>query len=104
MEYPLDISVTAPFDIGDHVAQIEFQDGSSSRVTLRGGHFCKSQALRPVRMKLTLETPDPGEDQASTARSAPAGETVDVEQLYVRCEDSDGWQTDHPSVVGMPLP
>jgi hypothetical protein len=34
-------------------------------------------------MKLTLETPDPGEDQASTARSAPAGETVDVEQLYM---------------------
>ena len=82
MEYPLDISVTAPFDVGDHVAQIEFEGGSSAKVTLRGGRFCKPQPLRPVSMKLTLETPDLDKSQTSAATRAPVGETVDINELF----------------------
>jgi len=83
MEYPLDISVTAPFDIGDHVAQVEFEGGSPAKVTLRRGRFCEPQPLRPVSMKLTLDTPETDDAHAPAAASAPVGETVDIDQLFV---------------------
>src|SRR6266852_1285596 len=84
MEYPLDISITAPFGIGDQVALIEFEGGAPpKKVTLRGGHFSHPQPLRPMSIKLTLETPEPRKDQTpATSSSGPAGAPVDLDQLY----------------------
>jgi hypothetical protein len=83
MEYPLEISVTAPFDIGDQVAQIEFEGGSSAKVVLRGGSFCEPQPLRPVKMTLTLDMPDVDEQQEPARARALAGRAVDLNELFV---------------------
>jgi hypothetical protein len=45
--------VTAHSRSGDQVAGIEFEEGSSAKMTMRGGH-AKSQPLRPVGIKLTF--------------------------------------------------
>jgi hypothetical protein len=45
--------VTAHSRSGDQVAGIEFEEGSSAKITLRGGH-AKSQPLRPVGIKLSF--------------------------------------------------
>jgi len=58
----LDITITAPFAVGDLVARVDLPGGASERIILRSGRFRGPVAGTPLRVTLTTEP-------------APAGET-----------------------------
>lgn len=88
MSAPLDITITAPFAIGDIVARVDLAGGGSTRVVLRDGRFRGQVSGQAVRVVLTLtDEPLPeGEAPLATATSdrpgAPAGAAFDVKEAF----------------------
>jgi hypothetical protein len=86
MEHPLDISITAPFDIGDVMAQVVLEQSAPIKVVLRGGRFNAPQLSRPLRMSLILDPAPANVEPLRTSSPAtpgvPAGKTVGIDQLF----------------------
>jgi hypothetical protein len=90
----LDITLTAPFAIGDIVARVDLVGGASERIVLRGGRFRGAVAGAPLRVSLTTESAPPGEAPLAPTTSDRPGMP---EGLLVDAKDAFG-------ALGIPLP
>jgi hypothetical protein len=83
---PLDISITAPFHLGDVVARVDMEGGESARVVLRSGRFQGQVPGKPVRIALTTEAAPEGEAPLSPPLpdepGDPKGTITSVEELF----------------------
>lgn len=85
MSHAFEFEVTAPFAVGDLVADVDLEDGSTARIVLREGRFSGSLDSRPIRARLTEAQPPAGEASlvsASDADGTPAGTPVEVHELF----------------------
>jgi hypothetical protein len=82
----LEVSVTAPFAIGDVVARVHLTDGNHVLVVLRDGYFSGHLPATPLRLTLTTDPAPAGEaplrPPSDEAASRPEGRLVDVHTLF----------------------
>jgi hypothetical protein len=85
MTHAISIRLTAPFDIGDVVARVRFDDGSEEAVVLRGGTIERRFEKCPLRFVLSDEPAPQGEEELSKgggSESEPEGTLVTVHELF----------------------
>lgn len=86
METILDITLTAPFAVGDLVARVELAGGGAEQVVLRDGRFQGPVGGTPLRFTLTTEPAPAGEAPLAPATmdrpGEPAGVPVDVKDAF----------------------
>lgn len=86
MDTLLDITITAPFTVGDLIARVDLVGGGAERVVLRDGRFKGPMGDVPLRVTLTAEPAPGGEAPLAPARidqpGAPAGLLVDVKDAF----------------------
>src|SRR5690349_4634878 len=58
MSHAFEFEVTAPFAVGNPVADVDLEDGSTAQIVLRHGRFSGALDSRPVHARLT-EAPPP---------------------------------------------
>jgi hypothetical protein len=82
----LDLTITAPFAVGDLVARVHLASGASAPIVLRDGHFRGEVGGVPVRVVLTGEPPPEGDAPLAAASldrpGAPGGTPVDVRDAF----------------------
>jgi hypothetical protein len=83
---PLDVSITAPFHLGDVVARVDMAGGESARVVLRSGRFQGDLPGKPVRIALTTDPAPEGEaplrPPSPDEPGDPRGAITSVEELF----------------------
>lgn len=86
LEAAFEITVTAPFPVGDLVARVELASGDTVSVVLRDGHFSGTVGGSPVRVALTDGPAPEGEAPlalpAHDRAGAPEGALVDVSDAF----------------------
>jgi hypothetical protein len=82
----LEITVTAPFPVGDLVARVDLDDGGAAQVVLRDGHFHGPVGGPPVRVTLTTAPAPTGEAPLASPvldqPGAPAGTPVELRAAF----------------------
>lgn len=82
----LDITLTAPFALGDIVARVDLAGGASERIVLRGGRFSGAVSGDPLRVTLTTEPAPPGEAPLAPTTvklpGTPEGLVVDAKDAF----------------------
>lgn len=87
MGFALSISLTAPFAVGDLLAECELADGTTARLALAGGCFFGELPALPVHLRLLYEAPESVAPR-STRESPPPGPSAqlvaEAEELFER--------------------
>jgi hypothetical protein len=80
------ITITAPFDVGDLVGKVKFDDGREIAVVLRDGEFQHSFDSTPARFWLTTDSPPKGESPSRPPSldhaDVPQGKVVNLQTLF----------------------
>jgi hypothetical protein len=86
MAHRLDVSLTAPFGMDDVAAVVTLDTGTQVPVVLRGGRLSQDFPARAARIRLTADSPPPGERPLALAsldeHGTPGGPPVDVIDLF----------------------
>lgn len=87
MSHRAHIEITAPFRIGDIVAEVEMEGGEKATVVLRGGKFQGDLPAPARRLRLTLrDAPDGSalapEEADAPAAEAPRGPALGIDTLF----------------------
>jgi hypothetical protein len=92
MAHPVKLQLTAPFQLGDMVAEIEMEGGEKVDRVLRGGALQGELHARAKRLRLTQRGAPDGSALAperpdEPAGTAPHGEVVDILELFEKGVD-----------------